>query len=106
MASHAYLRFILKTPDGFLKVGGTTYDLDDKDIIVLNIYEVGGIFASKETKVSKFFEYSNFNKEYSVKDCMVMWYACPLDKYVCSGCWLYNTCGFINHRKKCKFSQE
>ena len=52
MASHEYLRFILKTPKGYLTQTGTTEDICDKNIIVLNIYGIGGFFSSKKSKIT------------------------------------------------------
>ena len=43
-----YLRFILKTQKGYLTQTGTTEDICDKNIIVLNIYGIGGFFSSKK----------------------------------------------------------
>ena len=55
MASHEYLRFILKTPKGYLTQTGTTEDICDKNIIVLNIYGIGGFFSSKESNVQNYY---------------------------------------------------
>ena len=61
MASHEYVRFLLKTPNGYLTTTGTTQDICDKDVIILNIFEVGGYMDSKEREIQSFLDRSTAN---------------------------------------------
>ena len=56
MASHAYCRFILQTPDGYLTPTGASKDIGDKNVVVLNIYGVGGAFSSREKNIERFLQ--------------------------------------------------
>lgn len=103
MASHEYLRFMLKTPKGYLTPTGTTEDICDKEIIVLNIYGIGGLFSSKETNIKKFLEISKV--KFPVDECQVLTYSCPTEGYYnCSACPRKFHCDFWNDRTKCNIS--
>lgn len=103
MASHEHLRFILKTPKGYLTPTGTTEDICTMDIIILNIYGIGGLFSSKEKNVQKFLEHSTAN--FTVDECQVLRYSCPTGGYYsCSDCPRMSCCDFWNSRNKCEFS--
>lgn len=102
MASHAYLRFMLKTPEGYLTPTGTTQDINGKDIIVMNIFEVGGLFSSKENQITKFFEKTTANLKFSLDEYQVVYYSCPLDRYYsCRECHCVKECDFWNNREVC-----
>ena len=102
MASHEYLRFILKTPKGYLTQTGTTEDICDEDIIVLNIFGIGGFGSSKEENIRNFLKLSTV--EFNLDECQVLTYACPTNGYYnCSYC-PRNDCDFWNNRKICKIS--
>ena len=104
MASHEYLRFILKTPKGYLTQTGTTEDICDKNIIVLNIYGIGGFFSSKESNVQNFLKFSTVN--FTIDECKVLQYTCHTEGYYyCSDCPRSDYCDFWNNRKKCKFHE-
>ncbi len=106
MASHEYVRFLLKTPTGFLTPTGTTEDICDKDIIILNIYEVGGFCASTEKEIRSFLNLST--AEVDPSECEV-WYHCCDDfiaQYYCENCMMYSYCDLWHDRKKCKFEKH
>lgn len=103
MASHEYLRFILKTPKGYLTETGTTEDICDESIIVLNIYGIGGIFSTKERNVQNFLQHSTVN--FTIDECEVLSYACPTEGYYdCSYCPRSGSCDFWHNRTKCNIS--
>lgn len=103
MASHHGLRCILKTPLGYLTPTGTTEDICDKNIIVLNIHGIGGYSASEETQKRSFLRLSSVN--FSIEECNVLQYSCPYAKsYDCCNCSRKNSCDFLQDRKKCKLS--
>ena len=104
MASHEYLRFILKTPKGYLTPTGATRNLCSKDIIVLNILEIGGFFSSKEKNVQNFLNLST--AKFNINECTVLYYACDVEEYYsCAYCPFKNYCNFWNNRKKCVFHE-
>lgn len=103
MASHEYLRFLLKTPEGYLTPTGTTKDICNNDIIVLNIYAVGGFGANEEKMVRNFLKLSSV--EFPVEKCQVLIYHCPTKGYYfCYNCPRHTYCDFWHNRKKCKIS--
>ena len=106
MASHEYVRFILKTPTGFLTRTGTTEDICDKNIIILNILDTGGFTARKDRQVEEFFERSTASKV-NPEECEV-WYHCCNDSiamYDCENCVAYDSCDLLHNRKRCKFQK-
>ena len=99
MASHEYLRFILKTPKGYLTETGTTEDICDENIIVLNIYGIGGAFSSKKRNVQNFLQHSTAN--FDVDECQVLSYECPTGGYYhCDNCPQNSSCDFWGKRTK------
>ena len=103
MASHEYLRFILKTPKGYLTNKGTTEDICDKGIIVLNINGIGGFSSTKDRNVQSFLQYSS--EYFTADECEVLSYACPTrGYYYCGHCPQCDRCDFWHNRKKCNIS--
>lgn len=99
MAIHEHLRFILKTPNGYLTSTGTTEDINCNDIIVFNIYRVGGPFASKERSIANFLEHST--ADFPVEACKILYYSCPTrESYNCWKCSNFRNCQFWNNRSK------
>ena len=105
MASHESLRCILKTPLGYLTPTGTTEDICDKDIIILNIYGIGGYSASEEMQKRKFLHLSTVT--FAIEECNVLQYSCPhAESYYCCNCSRKHICDFLHDRKKCKLLQK
>lgn len=105
MASNACFRFMLKTPDGYLTPSGITKDINDKRIIVLSIFEAGGLLGSKEVQVESFLKKTTANLNFAASDCEVIYYSCPLDRYYsCSDCIARTDCEFWTKRETCKFN--
>ena len=106
MASHEYVRFLLKTPTGFLTRSGTTQDICNKDIIVFNIYGVGGFTASKEKMIQNFLKASTVT-DVNPNECEVWFHCCNdlIARYYCENCSAKSTCDFLFDRKKCKFQK-
>lgn len=105
MASHEYVRFILKTPMGYLTPTGTTQDICNKDVIILNIFEVGGYMASKEIEIQSFLDRSTANIKSN--ECEVLWHACNdlIAQYSCEDCIAYSHCNLWHNRRKCIFNK-
>ena len=102
MASHAYCRFILQTPDGYLTPTGASKDIGDENVVVLNIYGVGGAFSSREKNIKRFLEHTT--AAYDPEQCKVLYYCCPMDYYYeCEKCPKMGRCEFWTNLKECKF---
>lgn len=103
MASHAYCRFILKTPDGYLTPTGTVKDIGDNQVLILNIFGIGGWSASKEESIQKFLE--NSAATVDPEKCELLQYSCKRDNcYDCTGCFMKEICEFWTDRKSCTFT--
>lgn len=104
MGSHAYCRFILKTPKGYLTENGATEDIGAEEVLVLNIYGVGGWSSTPGRDVQKFLKHST--ADFKPEDCKLMLYCCPLDNcsYSCDACRIKGVCKFWTNRKECKFT--
>lgn len=105
MANKAYLRFILKTPNGYLTTTGITQNINETQIIVMNIFETGGLLASKKVQVENFLKKSAAKLNFAIDDYEVISYTCPLDRYhSCCDCMNRKDCVFWTQRETCKFN--
>ena len=103
MASHAYLRVMLETKEGYLTYSGTTKDLNNPDIIVLNSYGIGSFMTPEKEIIKKFLSITSSPNSFNPDECKLVFYHCKIDfYYYCSFCPHKGTCDFINKKSACR----
>ena len=101
MKSQENVRYLLKTPNGYLTQKGTTEDINSKDIIVLSAFELKG---DLNEKIKSFLERSE--AKFKVEECSVFKYECPYAiAFSCDYCGRQEGCEFFEAREQCKLQK-
>ena len=106
MPSYRTLRFILKTPKGYLTSDGFSNDICDRDIIVLNLDRIWESSFIKQKAIKVFFEYSNAPPYFNLKECNILSYNCSKSLKECWYCPKSYECEFWNNRSNCELKIE
>ena len=65
----AFRSVVLKTPQGYLSKSGFTQDVTSQEVLVIRAGLLGGLWASKQSRLEMFKEYFNISTPIDENDC-------------------------------------